>query len=404
MLIIFLKEERMFKDALIGLLLTTVLVHAEEDRSEIKELSSPRVSIESASPQEMLNETAHINQFLPLIKEKAAQEDPVACFQLASFYYQYDPQARAAEIVRLYTIAAEAQHIDSCYILGMAFYGEQLGLKKTDARLVKYLMMAAEGGNSEAVPYLALAYLHGFGVEKNIQTAIEWLNKAVEHDHVVGLCTYGVLLRAGEEIEPDYQRAKEYFERAVTKEYAYAMTQLGVMHQFGEIGEVNIPEAVRLYEQAIITGGVQDRQDQALLNLGMLYLEGAEIEQNIDKAERYLTDAADWGNRDAQRIIGTCLVEGQILEKRTYSGLTYLARAVAQGDELASKLLDIEKNSLILLAHDGHKEAQRVLGICLMDDTIFKKDLKRGLGYIRMAAEQGNELAFSMLLKLQGLS
>ncbi|AIK96680.1 tetratricopeptide repeat protein [Candidatus Odyssella acanthamoebae] len=394
----------MFKYASIGLLLATVLVKAQDDKNEIGKLASNMASMEIAPQQERGNEVALINQLLPLIKEKEAKEDPIACFQLASIYYERAPQAYAEEIVRLYIIAAEAKHIDSCYILGMAFYSEQLGLKKTDARLVKYLTVAANAGHSAAPSYLGLTYLHGVGVEKDVKAAIEWLDKAVEHNHVVGLCTYGVLLRAGEGIEPDYPRAKEYFERAVAKKYAYALTQLGVMHQFGEGCEKNIHEAVHLYYQAIATGGHQDKQDQAFLNLGMLYLEGTEIEQNIDKAERYLITSADWGNRDAQRIIGMCLVEGQILKKRTYTGLTYLARAAAQGDEVASSLLGVEKNSLTLLARSGNKEAQRVLGICLMDDTIFEKDKEFGLGYIRMVAEQDDELAKLMLEEIQNLS
>ncbi|MBW8308262.1 MAG: sel1 repeat family protein [Candidatus Paracaedibacteraceae bacterium] len=392
----------MFKYVSIGLLLTTVAANAQDERNEINESSSSVASLDLSPQQEIRNEMA---QLLPSLQEKAAKEDPLACFQLASFYYATAPQDYAAEIVRLYTIAVNSKHIDSCYILGMAFYEEQLGLKQTDPRLIEYLTMAANAGHTEAPSYLGLAYLHGLGAPKDINVAIEWLEKAVKLDHVVGLCTYGVLLRTGDEgVETNYLRAKEYFEKATAKNYAYAMTQLGMMHHLGEGGDVNIPEAVRLYNQAVTAGRSEDPQDQALCNLGVLYLEGKQIEQDIDKAQHYLTTAADWGNVDAQCILGACLAQGKILEKKRYRGLTYLAKAAAHGDEGAKLRLEVEKSLLTVEANEGDKEAQRVLGICLMDDKIFEKDMNLGLQYTIMAAQQGDELASLMLSKIKSLS
>ncbi len=391
----------MFKYIPLGLLLTTLAVRAHEEGKAIEELSSSIASIEISPQQRMMEEIA---QLLPALQEKSDKEEPLACFQLASFYYATAPQDYAAEIVLLYTIAAEAKHVDSCYILGKAFYSEQLGLKNTDPRLVEYLKIAADAGHTEAPSYLALAYLHGMGVNKDMNLTLKWLEKAVELDHVVGLCTYGLMLRLGDEgVNIDYPRAKKYFERAVAKKYAFAMTQLGIMHQLGEAGEVNIPEAVQLYYQAVATGGNEDKQDQALCNLGVLYFEGKQIKQAIDKAERYLITSADWGNMDAQLILGTCLINGEILERKKYLGLTYLAKAAAQGDETAKSLLSIEKNLLTVSAREGDKEAQRILGVCLMDDKIFEKDMELGLQYVIMAAKQGDEQANFMWSQIKEL-
>ncbi|AIK96679.1 tetratricopeptide repeat protein [Candidatus Odyssella acanthamoebae] len=387
----------MLKYIPIGFLLATASADAQDDKNKREGVSS----IEISPQQEMLREETLINQFLPLIKEKAAKKEPLACFQLASFYHAQAPDDHTQEIVQLYTIAAEAKHMDSCYILGMAFYHEDWGLKRTDVRLVKYLTEAAARGNGEAVSYLALAYWHGFGGEKDINAAIKWLDKAVELDHAMGLCVYGTLLRSKKDIEADYPRAKQYFERAVAKECAYAMTQLGIMHQFGEGCEKNVTEAIRLYRQAITT---EADQDQAMLNLGMLYFEGTEVAQDIEAAQYYLGLSADLGDRDAQRVMGTALVKGESLEKRTYAGLTYLAKAAAQGDERARSLLDVESDSLTVSADSGDKEAQRVLGICLMDGTIFEENTLLGLRYVWRAAEQGDELANQLLEEIEKIS
>jgi TPR repeat protein len=385
----------MLKYIPVGILLSIVSLQAQEEKNKVEGLSSI-LSVEIAPQQEMLNEMTFIDQLLPILQERAAKEDPLACFHLASFYHKHDPQKYEEKIIQLYTTAAEAHHPDACYALGVAYYNEDWGLRRTDSRLVKYLTTAAESGNGEAISYLALAYWHGFERERDIHAAIKWLDKAVELDDALGLCIYGILLRSKKDIEVNYCRAQSYLERAATKGCAHAMTQLGMMHQFGEGVEKNIEEAIRLYRQAITT---EADEDQALLNLGVLYLEGKEVAQDSEAAQYYLELSADLGDRDAQCILGRALIKGEILEKNWYKGLKYLWMAAEQGEEDAIVLLDAESETLIDLAKEGDKVAQRVLGIWLMENAIFEENVPLGGYWLQMAAEQGDELAGRILKK-----
>ena len=55
---------------------------------------------------------------------------------------------------------------------------ERDGLKGKNTAKVKELNKLAEHGNAQAQYYLGKMYAHGVGIDKNLDVAIDWLNKA----------------------------------------------------------------------------------------------------------------------------------------------------------------------------------------------------------------------------------
>jgi uncharacterized protein len=64
--------------------------------------------------------------------------------------------------------------------LAMAYHDGVGGLAKSDTEAVKWFTKAAQQGDLEGQYNLAIAYYHGFGVEKNLTQAVTWFKKAAE--------------------------------------------------------------------------------------------------------------------------------------------------------------------------------------------------------------------------------
>ena len=72
-----------------------------------------------------------------------------------------------------YTVTQNYHNVEELYNKGMTYYN-----KRDYTEAVKYFKQAAEEGYASAQNYLGICYLYGYGVTKNIDTAVDWYRKA----------------------------------------------------------------------------------------------------------------------------------------------------------------------------------------------------------------------------------
>ncbi|WP_075643772.1 tetratricopeptide repeat protein [Paraburkholderia monticola] len=115
--------------------------------------------------------------------------------------------------------------------------------------------------------------------------AIGWYEKAAalgdaKSMNELGWIYFGAHDIPGRQLK-DYSRARSWFERAAGLNYVPAITQLGVMYN-GD-GSMGAPadhvKAARLFLEAARAGDAQ-----AMNNLGLLYLQGKGVRQNVNEA------------------------------------------------------------------------------------------------------------------------
>jgi TPR repeat protein len=100
-----------------------------------------------------------------------------------------------------------------------------------------WYLKAANNGNTKAMNMTGQMYENGFGVTKNIQTAIEWYTKAANQGHEWSQYDLGKIYQ--DEVK-DLQKAVNWYQKAADKnqgnaeEIVYKLNKQGYYAKKGE--------------------------------------------------------------------------------------------------------------------------------------------------------------------------
>ncbi|MCR5723303.1 MAG: tetratricopeptide repeat protein [Lachnospiraceae bacterium] len=198
---------------------------------------------------------------------------------------------------------------------------------------------AANKGLAEAQHALGLLYENGDGVEKSIDKALKWYNKAAEQGHEEAQKSFNSLFHRqrfkitttgtssssrrpynetekkviyspdkqfalgekcyyGRGVEKSYEKAIEWYEKAANQGHAEAQCSLGYMFSKGIGVKQNYIKAAEWYKKAANQGYAK-----GLFNLGTIYYNGRGVPKDIEKAKTLFDRAAKKGDTDAQTIL-----------------------------------------------------------------------------------------------------
>jgi len=95
------------------------------------------------------------------------------------------------------------------------------------------LPQRAEQGDAQAQSGLALAYLNGQGVPKDVGLARQWAERAAFQGHAEGQYLLGSMYLAGSGVLQDFPTALNWFEKAAQQNHAEAQYRLGLAYYNG---------------------------------------------------------------------------------------------------------------------------------------------------------------------------
>ena len=98
----------------------------------------------------------------------------------------------------------------------------------------------------------------------------------------------------------DVADAFEWYKKAADHGDSTAMCRLGGMYKHGHGVDQNIDKAIQWYKKAIVTDGNRD----ALLDLGLCYLNGDGVQKDMNKGFFLMQRSANQGNMQAQYNMG----------------------------------------------------------------------------------------------------
>ena len=99
---------------------------------------------------------------------------------------------------------------------------------KDDASRIAMVQKRIDAGDADAVEFLACVYYHGgYGLEQDVQRAIELRTKAAELGSLIAHYSLGRSYYYGEGVEQDILRAVGHWERAAMKGDVYSRDSLG---------------------------------------------------------------------------------------------------------------------------------------------------------------------------------
>jgi len=158
------------------------------------------------------------------------------------------------------------------------------------------LRAAAAAGNPAAEFEIGMRYSEGRGVPANLETAVQWFERAANKGLAPALYRLGSLYEKGQGVKKDLEKARQFYLAGADKGNAKAIHNLAVLYAEGIDGKPDYRTASQWFRKAA-DKGVADSQ----YNLGILYARGIGVDQNLAESYKWFALAAQQGDQDAAK-------------------------------------------------------------------------------------------------------
>lgn len=194
---------------------------------------------------------------------------------------------------------------------------------------------AAQGGDGQAMLFLAQAYQAGQPLLADEALAVEWLKKAWETSNKTSAPAAFELYRAydeGKGVEENKETAQEFLAQAAQLSYPPAQYQLGELAYADN--PARMEDAFAWFSNAAAQG-----HSQAQYMTGFMLLQGQGTAKSVPLALRFFEQAAEQENPSAQYVLGQIYFKGAGVKRNPRKGRAWLARAAQNGSEEAQAWL-----------------------------------------------------------------
>ena len=263
-------------------------------------------------------------------------------------------------------------------------------------------MWKAQQGEAQAQAAVAYYLKNGIWVDKNLEQAKEWANKAAKSRD--GLA-YWLLAQIGQEQGDSPQSILNYLEKALACEYPLAFSFFGRLFESGspEFGiNQDGQRAFTLLEQAANAGDAE-----AAAYIGYLYLKRENDQVN---AFHYLHEAAAKNKAEAMSLVASMFDYGIGTNPDPETAFEWYKKAAAAGSQ-AGILGLADSYRLGLATAPDQEEAfsyyrkvsspspylQYVIGYYYAMGEATEQDIPQALSLLRQSADSGNVFAQAFL-------
>jgi len=265
------------------------------------------------------------------------------------------------------------------------------------------LMPLAEGGNAEAQRVLGIFYYNGYGVERDIETALQLYESAAERGWADAQTDLGLiyLYRFDFDVDTDYDKALQLFSAAAAQGNAKAQTNLGIMYDQG-LGVVqDIDEGIRW-----IRMGAENGDPVAQHNLAASYAMGRGAPFDYVEAMAWYSKSAEQGYAESQFKVGWMYEHGEGVTPDIEEAQKWYAMAAAQGHLEAQAKLDSDDDAtaapvfthmdigpdasyedVLPAAEQGNDNARFMLGVMYLNGEVVEQDYRKAGGWFRKTYE-----------------
>ena len=211
-----------------------------------------------------------------------------------------DPQ-RAYGIVKgctsLLSDGEPERLLGSMHLLGQ-------GCEKNIDTALYYLDLSATKGNTQSMMLIGEIYADGKSLVRDTLEALRWYQRAADSGSVRAMLTLAASHRSGN-IVPKDRRAVELYQRAADLGSAEAMCRLGICYETGDGVTLNSQRAYELYSQASEMGF-----PYAMYLLARCYVSGTYVKQDLPQAAQWFLKGAEAGNKDCCYAVGLMYANG----------------------------------------------------------------------------------------------
>ncbi len=211
-------------------------------------------------------------------------------------------QERYADAIPLFRQSAEAGNAEAMFYMGL-FYLNGWGASQDFARARSWFEKAAAGREARAMTNLGYLHEQGLGgFPQDAGAAVTWYRKAADAGDARGMANLGFMYESGRGGLPkDVGEAVKWYRKAADAGDAHGMTNLGVLYESGSGGlPKDAAEAVKWYRKAADAGDAH-----GMANLGFMYKSGSGgLPKDDGEAVKWYRKAADAGDAHGMTNLG----------------------------------------------------------------------------------------------------
>ena len=261
---------------------------------------------------------------------------PADIHKLAKFYYE---QKNIPAAITLATKAAKKGYQPAMMYLA-DHYSKGLFGEREYSKAFRWYKVAADQGNVEAMVAVGQACSRGLGTGRDDQQAATYLKRALANigDKDYGyMAKIGVAYKQGRGLPVDLDKAFYWFERSARGKDPQGLVEFARLIMWGGAEQYEASYALELLNEAAEMDTVK-----AFLELGLIHQGGDLVPVDLKRAFDYFiraADVADGGDAEAMRQVGLAYIGGFGVERNVARGIGYLKRAANQRSGLA--MLDL---------------------------------------------------------------
>ena len=302
-------------------------------------------------------EVRHYENALAIFKKYEKQSDGISLYYLGLMSLNGNGVKRSPkDAFHFFSNAQSVQSIDATYMLGV-MYQEGIYVKKdlykafeyyhasfhkehleSGIKIARYYELGlidlenpqkaletyvecAKSNHPFALYKIGMAYLHGFGVKKNIVSSHFWLNKALLYGSVDAMNQFRLIgtkcISDNRTLSDIFSIGKElynqsrfldsiiYFEIALKEGNSNSLPYLAKIYELGQ--DVNVSKE-KAFHYLYLAAEKDD--PEALFSLGKKYEDGDGCPSSYIKAEYYYRKAAEFGHTRAKKEV--TLIRGAV--------------------------------------------------------------------------------------------
>lgn len=245
-------------------------------------------------------------------------------------------------------------------------------------------------------------YYYGKGCEQDYQNAYEHFDRS---DSEYALYCLGMMYQRGYYVEQSDITAFDYFLRSAKRGNPYACYVTGTYYDRGTVFPEDKEKADSYYGKAYFTfeSMLKNREDDNLLyRLGEMTYYGKGVEQDTEKAKRYLEKAVTFDNKNAKYLLAMIYLKTYdypnipqaiewLKESENPQALYTLGNIYLKGI-LTEQDMDKAIHYLTLSAEKKNSYAMYALAKIYLENSSYA-DIKKGIAYLNVASALGNEFA-----------
>ena len=186
-------------------------------------------------------------------------------FEMGMAYKNGDGVEQDPEMaIAFFKIAAELGHMLAQMAVGSYYYA-----LNDCYEAIKWIGMAAELGNAEALFNMGIFYLEGMGCDQDMEKCANYLHRAARRRHPEAQFAYADLLSNGWGIEQDEKRALKWYLDAAENGLVEDMYRLGEIYAEGRIVPEDLAAAAKWYNAACEKGHRMAAQKLVMVKVKM---------------------------------------------------------------------------------------------------------------------------------------